>query len=109
MGRLPTADVVIEESRASSAFSWTALLVSLRPGQWTKNLLVFAALIFGQKLFSPVAVGQALAVFLMFCALSGAVYLINDVSDRDADRRHPLKSRRPIASGRLSANLAVGW
>ena len=108
MGRLSASDVVTEEARAGG-FSWTALLVSLRPGQWTKNLLVFAALIFGQKLFSPVAVGRALAVFLMFCALSGAVYLINDVSDRDADRRHPLKSRRPIASGRLSAQAAVGW
>jgi 4-hydroxybenzoate polyprenyltransferase len=107
MARRPTSHVVIEKPQGSRSFGWTALLVSLRPGQWTKNLLVFAALIFGQKLFSPVAVSQALAVFLIFCALSGAVYLINDVSDREADRRHPLKSRRPIASGRLSPGAAI--
>ena len=57
-----------------------ALLVSLRPEQWTKNLIVFAALIFGHRLFDPAAVGFSLAAFLIFCALSGVVYLINDVS-----------------------------
>jgi 4-hydroxybenzoate polyprenyltransferase len=80
---------------------------SLRPEQWTKNLIVFAALIFGQRLFDPAAVGRSLAAFLVFCALSGVVYLINDVSDREADRLHPLKRKRPIAAGELSTTLAL--
>src|SRR5262245_27607325 len=82
---------------------------SLRPEQWTKNFVVFAALIFARQLFDPAAVALALAAFLIFCALSGAVYLINDVSDQHADRRHPLKSRRPIASGALPVSAAVVW
>ena len=58
------------------------LFISLRPGQWTKSLIVFAALIFAVKLLDPAATAKASAAFLIFCALSGAVYLFNDVSDR---------------------------
>ena len=80
----------------SLAFS---LLVSLRPGQWTKNLLVFAGLLFAQTLFDPASVADATAAFVIFCALSGVVYLVNDIVDRETDRRHPLKcaaaDRRP--------------
>ncbi len=83
------------------------LLISLRPGQWTKNLLVFAGLLFGQRLFDPRSVGAALAAFAIFCALSGVVYVVNDVIDRDSDRQHPLKSRRPIASGALPVSAAL--
>jgi 4-hydroxybenzoate polyprenyltransferase len=79
----------------------------MRPEQWTKNLIVFAALIFGRRLFDPAAVGLSLAAFFIFCALSGVVYLINDVSDREADRLHPVKRRRPIAAGDVSAPLAL--
>lgn len=86
-----------------------SLIVSLRPDQWTKNLIVFAALIFAVKLLDPAALALASAAFLIFCALSGAVYLINDVSDREADRQHPLKRLRPIASGALSAGTALTW
>jgi 4-hydroxybenzoate polyprenyltransferase len=85
------------------------LLVSLRPDQWTKNLIVFAALIFAVRLFDTAALALATAAFLIFCALSGAVYLINDVSDREADRQHPLKRLRPIASGALAASTALVW
>ena len=85
----------------------TGLLISLRPEQWTKNVIVFAALIFGQRLFDPAAVGRSLAAFFVFCALSGVVYLTNDVSDREADRLHPLKCRRPIAAGNVSTSLAL--
>jgi 4-hydroxybenzoate polyprenyltransferase len=85
----------------------TALVRSMRPEQWTKNLIVFAALIFGRRLFDPAAVGLSLAAFLIFCALSAVVYLLNDVMDRDVDRLHPFKSRRPIASGELSARAAL--
>jgi len=90
-----------------------SLLVSLRPAQWTKNLIIFAGLLFGQRgggpaFLDPPAIGQALAAFFIFCGLSGVVYLINDVADRDADRLHPLKRHRPIASGAISPGLAIG-
>jgi len=85
----------------------TAIFVSLRPRQWVKNLFVFAGLVFAQKLFTP-AVWPALGAFTVFCALSGAVYLLNDVADREKDRLHPDKRRRPVASGLLSVRVAVG-
>jgi len=84
------------------------LLLSLRPAQWTKNLLVFAGLLFGRRLFDPPSVVDAVSAFVVFCALSGVVYLVNDVADRDSDRLHPLKSRRPIASGALPVPVAMG-
>jgi len=84
----------------------TNLLLALRPGQWTKNLVVFAGLIFGQKLLNPADVATASAAFGLFCLFSGVVYLINDIQDRDADRHHPTKSRRPIASGALGVGAA---
>jgi len=89
----------------STVFS---LIISIRPGQWTKNLLVFAGLLFGLRLFNPVAVIDAVLTFGIFCGLSGAVYLINDVLDRETDREHPLKARRPIATGAVSVPLALG-
>jgi 4-hydroxybenzoate polyprenyltransferase len=83
------------------------LIISLRPAQWTKNLLVFAALVFAERLFEPRAVLLSVAAFAIFCALSGVVYLINDIADRRADREHPLKRRRPIAAGTLPVPLAA--
>jgi 4-hydroxybenzoate polyprenyltransferase len=83
------------------------LLISLRPDQWTKNLLVFAALIFARRLFDLASVVAALEAFVIFCCLSGVVYLVNDVTDRASDRRHPLKSRRPIAAGDLAVGTAL--
>jgi 4-hydroxybenzoate polyprenyltransferase len=84
------------------------LLLSLRPAQWTKNLLVFAGLLFGRRLFDFASVVDAVSAFVVFCALSGVVYLVNDVADRESDRLHPLKSRRPIASGALPVPVALG-
>jgi 4-hydroxybenzoate polyprenyltransferase len=89
-----------------------SLLKSLRPTQWTKNAIVFAGLLFGQRgsapaFLDPHAIGQALAAFFIFCGLSGVVYLVNDVADRDADRLHPLKRHRPIASGDVTPGLAI--
>jgi 4-hydroxybenzoate polyprenyltransferase len=83
------------------------LLRCLRPGQWTKNLLVFAGLLFGRKLLDAQAVGEALLAFGLFCALSGAVYLINDIADRETDRKHPVKARRPIAAGLVPVSTAL--
>jgi 4-hydroxybenzoate polyprenyltransferase len=85
----------------------SGVLLSLRPEQWTKNLIVFAALIFGQRLFDPAAVGRSLAAFFVFCVLSGVVYLLNDLSDREADRLHPTKRHRPIAAGDVSPAVAL--
>lgn len=85
----------------------TGLVASLRPAQWTKNLVIFAGLIFGRRLMTPAAVAVALAAFVVFCALSGVVYLINDVVDRESDRRHPVKARRPIAAGEVSVPAAL--
>ncbi|HTM30293.1 MAG TPA: decaprenyl-phosphate phosphoribosyltransferase [Vicinamibacterales bacterium] len=84
-----------------------SVLAALRPEQWTKNFIVFAALIFARRLLDPAAAALALAAFLIFCGLSGAVYLVNDVSDREADRQHPIKSRRPIASGAIPVATAL--
>jgi 4-hydroxybenzoate polyprenyltransferase len=83
------------------------LLASLRPKQWTKNFLVFAGLIFAPKLRDPDAVKSALLAFVVFCALSSVVYLVNDVQDREGDRQHPQKRHRPIASGALSSRTAI--
>jgi 4-hydroxybenzoate polyprenyltransferase len=84
----------------------SAIVASLRPRQWVKNLFVFAGLVFAQRLFTE-AVWTALAAFVIFCSLSGAVYLLNDVADRDRDRLDPRKRERPIAAGRLSVRAAV--
>jgi 4-hydroxybenzoate polyprenyltransferase len=83
------------------------LILSLRPPQWTKNLFILLPLLFGQRLMDPTAIAYALAGFAVFCVLSGVVYLINDVADRDADRGHPVKMRRPIASGVVSTQVAL--
>jgi len=83
-----------------------AILEAMRPRQWAKNLFVFAGLLFGQKLFTSRA-ALAVAAFAIFCALSGAMYLLNDVADREKDRLHPRKRDRPIASGRLSVSTAL--
>ena len=84
----------------------TAVLLSLRPRQWVKNLFVFAGLIFSQSLFTPL-VWPALAAFAVFCALSGAIYVFNDLADVEKDRLHPTKRNRPIASGALSVPAAT--
>jgi 4-hydroxybenzoate polyprenyltransferase len=84
----------------------TNLAISLRPQQWTKNLLVFAGLIFAQRLFDPHALTISIGAFAVFCALSSVVYLVNDLYDRDADRLHPTKAQRPIASGAFAPGAA---
>jgi 4-hydroxybenzoate polyprenyltransferase len=91
-----------------------ALLITTRPHQWTKNLLVFAALVFGSfKLRTlpqdeiVLRVAASLAAFAIFCAASSACYLLNDVLDAERDRTHPLKRHRPVASGALPARVAL--
>jgi 4-hydroxybenzoate polyprenyltransferase len=109
-----SAPDITDRAGASAALArptkplWLNLLRSLRPSQWTKNLIIFAALMFGGRLLDLRSVLYAAAAFAIFCALSGVVYLVNDVLDRDADRRHPIKMRRPIASGELPVRVAMG-
>ena len=112
MARLTLPDLEVRSVAAAHADWRTAtmgLLKSLRPEQWTKNLVVFAAVLFGKQLHDPRAFGLSLGAFVIFCALSGAVYLLNDLVDRDADRRHPTKRSRPIAAGELSPAAATAW
>jgi 4-hydroxybenzoate polyprenyltransferase len=84
-----------------------ALVASLRPRQWTKNLLVFAGLIFSRGLHEPVLLARSTLAFVLFCLLSGGVYLINDVLDAERDRAHPQKRHRPVASGRVRPSVAL--
>ncbi|MGD8329936.1 MAG: decaprenyl-phosphate phosphoribosyltransferase [Acidobacteriota bacterium] len=83
------------------------LLRALRPYQWTKNVLVFAALVFAQDLGDPRKVLLALGAFVVFCAASSSVYLFNDIVDRERDRIHPGKRDRPIAAGRVGVGAAA--
>lgn len=83
------------------------IIRSMRPEQWTKNLVLFAGLIFAGGLSEPVLLGLAVTGFLVFCLLSGATYILNDITDVAGDREHPVKRRRPIASGRLPVPVAA--
>ncbi|HEX7620229.1 MAG TPA: decaprenyl-phosphate phosphoribosyltransferase [Anaerolineales bacterium] len=84
-----------------------ALLKTMRPRQWTKNAFVFAALVFDGKLFHLPDFLRTLAGFGLFCSISSAVYIFNDLLDVEADRLHPVKKDRPIASGRLPVPVAL--
>jgi len=113
VGRTSLPELAVSNSPSgprSAADRSTAanLIISIRPGEWTKNLFVFAGLLFGQRLTDAVAVKRAGLAFLIFCALAGVVYLVNDVADRDRDRQHPRKRNRPIASGALGVPTALG-
>src|SRR5919106_3882930 len=83
------------------------LLVALRPQEWIKNLLVFAGLLFSGQLDEGDQVLAATLTFVAFCGISSAGYLLNDLLDREHDRRHPEKSRRPIASGLVAPGTAA--
>jgi len=85
----------------------TALFKSLRPKQWTKNLFIFAALVFDVKLFQVEPLVKTFIGFLLLCAVSGTVYLINDLADIEKDRQHPTKKNRPIPSGQVPFKVAV--
>ena len=84
------------------------LLVSLRPAQWTKNAFVLAPLVFAHRLTDRPSLALALLAFACFCCAASAVYLLNDLRDREQDRRHPLKRKRPLAAGTLAVPVALG-
>lgn len=98
------ADVVPLPPRRSPA---AALAVALRPRQWTKNLLLFAGIVFAAKIGDAGRWLEASAAFVLYCTASSAAYLGNDLRDATADRLHPVKRRRPLARGELSTRLAV--
>jgi len=83
-----------------------ALLRTMRPHQWVKNLFVLAPLVFARELFNPAFAFRGFAAFAVFCVLSSSVYVLNDLVDVEADREHPKKKHRPIASGKLSIEAA---
>ena len=83
------------------------ILISVRPKQWTKNLLLFAGVVFSKSFLDLSLVWKSFLGFLLFCAFSGAIYIINDLFDRDKDREHPSKKTRPIASGALGRTVAA--
>jgi 4-hydroxybenzoate polyprenyltransferase len=95
------------ESRHEGIRGPLAYLLLLRPKQWIKNFFVFAALLFGKKFTEPEAILHSLGAFAVFCALASVVYVVNDTCDREADRKHPKKRLRPLASGAVSVSTAV--
>lgn len=111
-----TDDLPVERELVEPGRRLPPLIRALRPVQWPKNLLVFAALIFSLNVFEIEPVLQAVGAFIVFCAVSSSIYLLNDLRDREQDAHHPLKRFRPIASGQvrprtaqlMSVLLAVG-
>lgn len=83
------------------------LLKAMRPKQWIKNGLIFTALVFDQQLFNLSSFLRTFGGFLIFCLGASAVYLVNDLADLEQDRQHPVKRTRPLASGKLSKNVAT--
>jgi len=83
------------------------IVEAMRPRQWIKNFIIFAGLLFSKSFFSVPDVVTVCAAFVIFCALSGSIYLLNDIADIDEDRCHELKRTRPIASGRLRPATAA--
>jgi 4-hydroxybenzoate polyprenyltransferase len=102
-----TESIVSEGASAQQMSLSKALLISIRPKQWSKNGLLFLGLVFSHSLAHPALLSRASLAFLDFCLLASATYLINDLLDAEKDRQHPIKCKRPIASGRISPSLAA--
>ena len=83
------------------------IVKTLRIKQWIKNLIIFAPLIFSQNVFDTILLLKSVLAFVLFCLISGAAYILNDLKDLEEDRLHPLKSKRPLASGRLKKSQAL--
>ena len=84
-----------------------SIIKTMRLKQWTKNVFVFAALIFDRQLMQVVSLQRTVAAFILFCMVSSAVYFINDIVDIEADQNHPVKKFRPIPSGNLPIPIAI--
>ena len=92
---------------AGASLPWRALWLSVRPAQWVKNLVLALPFLFGGALSAARGWWLAAEGFAFFCAVASSVYLINDLVDRDRDRAHPVKRRRPLASGELKISTAI--
>ncbi len=101
-----TSQPKYERSRLSFDLDRLPYLAALRPKQWTKNFVVFAAPLFAFDLRLVTVLGSLFA-FALFCCLSSSFYLFNDIVDVESDRQHPIKCKRPIASGRVSVPIAI--
>ena len=84
-----------------------AIIATMRPRQWTKNLAVFVGIVFAQRLFSVPSLERTILAFVTFCLVSSTIYLLNDLLDLENDRQHPRKRYRPLASGRLPISWAI--
>jgi decaprenyl-phosphate phosphoribosyltransferase len=106
----PPADaeipVIPESPEGTLLWRVRGMIRTMRPHQWVKNLFVLAPVVFARELTRPTFILAALGAFAVFCLLAGAVYTINDLVDADADRVHPVKRERPIASGRVPVPVA---
>jgi len=102
----PAPEVVKKEEEGSLIWRTRGLIRTIRPHQWVKNIFVLAPVVFATKVFDPVLLTNAGIAFFAFCLLAGAVYTINDLADVEADRLHPVKRNRPIASGRVPESVA---
>ncbi len=105
--RGPVTDLPVASGSVPVFHPLKAIWLSLRPHQWTKNLVVFAAPALSKHLFERGPLVQSVLAFVVFCGLSGTVYLVNDVADVEQDRLHPRKRLRPIASGALMAGVPM--
>lgn len=99
----PTPEGALTVQRSN----WRGLIKTMRPRQWVKSVIVFAALVFDGKLFVPELFLKTTLVFAAFCLLSSSVYILNDLVDMEKDRQHPRKRTRPLASGRLDPRFAT--
>ncbi len=97
----PEAALTVQRS------NWRGLIKTMRPRQWVKSVIVFAALVFDGKLFVPELFLKTTLIFAAFCLLSSSVYILNDLVDMEKDRQHPRKRTRPLASGRLDPRFAA--
>lgn len=110
LGELNSSTVIGKVSRPitiRTARRTRALVSALRPRQWTKNLAVFAGIVFAQRLLILASFERAVLAFLAFCLASSTIYLLNDLLDLENDRQHPVKCKRPLASGELPVPWAV--
>jgi 4-hydroxybenzoate polyprenyltransferase len=103
---MKTVEIVHPKVTTSPGQTLRGLAVEMRPAEWTKNLLVFTGLIFSRSLSDAHNIWISFLGFVIFCCASSGVYLFNDLCDLREDREHPVKRKRPLASGALNANLA---
>ena len=108
----PPKTLLPETRQVSVGSRFYALLLAMRPRQWTKNLALFVGLVFAQRLLNPLLFERAAIAFVAFCLASSGIYLFNDLLDLENDRQHPKKKYRPLAAGTLPvswAKVAIGF